>query len=645
MSNSRIRLVSIGCISVLLLTLSPAHGLINPLLQPFQLAERYRAVVHARVTAVDYGAVTATVEVIGVPKGEYEQTSIILTATTPEGKEAIFSLGEGQDLVAYAGKRMRHGKNDILVYNGTKNWIEGERSEDGKTWVLSGNADKDKDEGQIMFGTFNGLVSQLAKLSKDYTLDRDYFPAKPVSEFGLQDIATLPNPVSAVAASDFNGDGRVDVAALTGEELILYSQTEAGGFAVMQTLPRGGASLCPGDVDLDGDVDLLVDNRILLNNEGQFAMGAVIGADDLAVQSSVLADISGDGRADAVFSVEEGGVDVFVQTEDGWQVLAAQEGLNNATDGQSGYVEVGDWNGDSRLDILYGTGTTLTLLTQSDGQSFDAAILLDEEIELDQGAFTGIAWGPLWDEHSVSIVLPCEFGNVLLVHDGDFWVDRTALTNEFQEPIDSQVAALCNDFNADGTVDLFSLAGTDGNLGTLNINRGYGSYMMTGKYKTGIIPSAANGRNCRVGLTCDINRDGAVDMVMGSQEGHLFILTNKVLANRPATVSQETTRYAARQIRTHHVVAEFTGRSVRGAQLRLIEPRKDKDAVMMVRLLGGTTGLGNGGPESCTFSVRTPGSYTLELRAPGIDPIHQPLIVPEEASKDVIQITFDLSKK
>lgn len=96
------------------------------------------------------------------------------------------------------------------------------------------------------------------------------------------DAAGIPQASMGVAGGDVDGDGRQDIflTHLEGEYSTLYLQTSQGLFEdrtaavglAIPTLPTTGFGTAMGDLDLDGDLDLVSGNgRIRRPEKGQFA--------------------------------------------------------------------------------------------------------------------------------------------------------------------------------------------------------------------------------------------------------------------------------------------------------------------------------------------------------------------------------------
>jgi hypothetical protein len=128
----------------------------------------------------------------------------------------------------------------------------------------------------------------------------------------------------AVAAGDFNGDGRLDLAVTTASgQLVLLPRNGANtGFTVGAAFPTGATpvAIAGGDFNGDGVGDLAVANRgtdnvtVLLRSGGTFVAEAArsVGDDPIGI---VAADFDGNGRADfAVTNAAISRVSVFLRS-------------------------------------------------------------------------------------------------------------------------------------------------------------------------------------------------------------------------------------------------------------------------------------------------------------------------------------------
>src|SRR6266536_995671 len=163
---------------------------------------------------------------------------------------------------------------------------------------------------------------------------------------------------SSVAAGDFNGDGRQDLAVANtfsnNVSILLGNGNGTFGAATNFAAGNGPLSVAVGDFNGDGRQDLAVVNRLstnvsilLGNGNGTFgaATNFAVGNGPLSV---VLGDFNGDGRQDlAVANQFSANVSILLGNGNG--TFGAATNFAGGTGPLS--VAVGDFNGDGRQDL------------------------------------------------------------------------------------------------------------------------------------------------------------------------------------------------------------------------------------------------------------------------------------------------------
>ncbi len=187
--------------------------------------------------------------------------------------------------------------------------------------------------------------------------------------FTVASSVTNPTNTSAVAivAVDLDNDGRKDLAAFTDNPptVRVCRNTMVGGVGgftlgpqVSIAAPTTGYTITAGDVDGDGDMDLIAGDSVLVNN-GNLAFTVAGVLTTLTAQTNdgwALADIDGDGLADALGAREW-------KRSLGAGTFAPSEGVVNGTTTVSALIPV-DYDGDGDLDPFCDRGYFITNMTR-----------------------------------------------------------------------------------------------------------------------------------------------------------------------------------------------------------------------------------------------------------------------------------------
>jgi hypothetical protein len=201
----------------------------------------------------------------------------------------------------------------------------------------------------------------------------------------------LPSNLWSVAVGDFNGDGKLDVAAVidgTNAVSIFLGQGD-GSFDAPVQYPTGPMLLSPpyhnvlvADFNGDGKLDLAAatDNGIAVllgNGNGTFQPFTLVPSllsYDPGDELLALADMNGDGNADVVKATQTGLINVALGNRDGTFQQAQAFQIPSILNTESAVV--GDFNGDGKPDLAFASQSSdvVTILFANGDGTFSGHI-------------------------------------------------------------------------------------------------------------------------------------------------------------------------------------------------------------------------------------------------------------------------------
>lgn len=376
------------------------------------------------------------------------------------------------------------------------------------------------------------------------------------------DYATGPQP-SSVAVADFNGDGKPDLAVANANCISTpcgpgsVSVLLGNGDGTFQTHVEHNAGAGPSavaavDFNGDGKADLAVANNadgtvsvLLGKGDGTFqpqqAEPAGAGPDWVAIS-----DFNGDGKADlAVVNQTANTVSILLGNGDG----TFQAKTDYYAGSEPRGIAVADFNGDGPLDVAIansGSNTVSVLAGKGDGT-------LEHVVQypLGDGAAISIATGDFNRDNKPDLAVTnqdcnpnCQPGPVsILLGNGD---------GSFEPHVDyptgvGPTSVITGDFNKDGILDL-ALANYTANTVSILLGNGDGTFRPHVDYVTGQGPLAVT--------TGDFNNDGKPDLALAVDA--LFAVAGVLLGNGDGTL-RPVESYSVGRLPKAAAVGDFNG--------------------------------------------------------------------------------------
>jgi hypothetical protein len=315
----------------------------------------------------------------------------------------------------------------------------------------------------------------------------------------------------AIAAGDFDGDGKADVAVATDTAVHLFSGKGDGGFSPDRAfhVDVRAAALLPADLDGDGRLDLLVvtesgDGVVLFDRAAGLVPGPTFSAGlDASTAKGVAAvgDVDGDGKMDLCFAYHDAarqGVVTLLGGGDGSFRRASELRLAPGHDPSA--ATLADLDGDGRLDLAVGIASVAAVL----------ALHGSGDGSFTRGAYAGvsappvaIAAGDLDGDGNVDLVTAGGYVLTLLPGNGD-----GTFAGERLSPAPAAARRLvAGDFDGDGRIDCVLATGDGRARYTTMRGDGRGGFRA--------IAAGSLGEEATTEIAAaDLNGDGKLDLVL-----------------------------------------------------------------------------------------------------------------------------------
>jgi uncharacterized repeat protein (TIGR01451 family) len=356
---------------------------------------------------------------------------------------------------------------------------------------------------------------------------------------------------STIATADFNRDSRPDVVvALTSNTVMILTGQSNGGF---QTGPSYGAgtaivALATGDFNGDGKVDVAAANAIsntvsvLLGNGDGLLQPAVTYGTGSNPFSLAVADFNGDGKADLA-AANNGSNTVSILQGNGDGTFQAAVGY--AAGSGPFWVSTGDLNGDGKADLVvadYNSNNLSVLLGNGDG-SMQAPVAY--------AAGTGpssIAGGDFNGDGKLDLAASNDGSNNVSILTGNGDGTFAAAVN-YSVPAGVHSIALV-DVTGDGKSDL-AVSNTTSNNVSILTGRGDGTFVAAVSYPVNYGPSQV--------IAADFNSDGRTDLLVTNSDYYVMALYNNGVCALNCNTIAPAVHYAAGTSPQSAAAGDFNG--------------------------------------------------------------------------------------
>jgi hypothetical protein len=375
-----------------------------------------------------------------------------------------------------------------------------------------------------------------------------------------------------IVTGDFNGDGIPDVAAGGGG--VILGDGKGGFTNTWLSASLGGYALAAADFNGDGKLDLAIaavpsnnaEVQIFLGNgDGTFTPAATPAVVGLWPAAMAVADFNGDGIPDiGVLATNSRTVSILLGNGDGTFTASPASPL---TDIQPQSIASGDFNGDGNPDLVVANGgsgadsipgSLTVLLGNGDGTFVQPTTSLPLGQANDSAV--SVVTGDFNRDGNLDLAVGSSLGAIFIFlgdgHGG--FTAPTVISSGGGEP----KSMVVGDFNQDGIPDLAVTNIANINSNAVTVIPGNGD----GTFSTSLATAAvAPDTDLEAIAAADFNGDGYPDLI----SANTFNLSLLITATEIATASESTPLTLPPGQGTANIIADYLGDSNYGPSISL----------------------------------------------------------------------------
>jgi hypothetical protein len=416
--------------------------------------------------------------------------------------------------------------NRLYLNNGTTDPFSGVSGADissdaHSTWSIAlGDADRD--------GDLDLVVGNSHQINRLY-LNRNAF--SPFNGVTGADISSDEHVTTSIALADVDGDGDLDLVAGNSNQtnrLYLNNGTvdpfSGVAGADISSDAHVTTSIALGDVDGDGDLDLVAGNatqinRLYLNNGTADPFSGVAGLNISSyahwTYSIALGDVDGDGDLDLVegnYFAQANRLYLNNGTSNPFSGVASADISSDTHNTDS--IELGDIDRDGDLDLVAGNFDQTNRLYLNNGTAAPFSGVTGSDISSDAHSTWSIALGDMDGDGDLDLVAgDYDQANRLYLNNGTAAPFSGVTGADISSDAHATQSIVLGDVDGDGDLDLVA-GNADGQTNRLYLNNST-STPFSGVTGADISSNAHNTYFIALG---DMDRDGDLDLVAGNYD-------------------------------------------------------------------------------------------------------------------------------